>query len=115
MLIYSIPPELILWLIAAMMQSAGLSGLSTFFLILACCGGGGAAALYILFSSKSPYVKWRKSKKDEKLAKQQREEAIRRQINEKLKELNFTCKFCKAAELKGPKCEYCQSINFTLD
>ena len=115
MLISSLPPEVLLWLIAAIIQSAGLSGLGSTLLIIFSCGGGGAATLFLLFSSKSPYVKWRKRKKDEKLAKQQREEVIQRKINEKLKELNFTCKFCKATELKGPKCEYCQSINFTLD
>ncbi|NVM02006.1 MAG: hypothetical protein HWN67_06700 [Candidatus Helarchaeota archaeon] len=75
--------------------------------------------LWYFLHPRSPWVKRREVKdrrkdRDEDEAKRKDE---RRQLalQRKLQELDYTCKYCNAPGLKGPKCEYCSHINFSLD
>ncbi len=76
-------------------------------------------SLWYFLHPRSPWVKrraekQRKKDKEEEAAKlkdQQRQTTLQRN----LQELEYTCKYCNAPGLKGPKCEYCGHINFSLD
>ncbi|MFX1450887.1 MAG: hypothetical protein ACFFCM_08595 [Promethearchaeota archaeon] len=75
--------------------------------------------LWYFLHPRSPWVK-RRERREEK--KDKEEEAAKRKeeqrqlaIQRNLQELDYTCKYCNAPGLKGPKCEYCGHINFSID
>ncbi|MHA1376930.1 MAG: hypothetical protein ACTSRG_00985 [Candidatus Helarchaeota archaeon] len=83
-------------------------------IILAVAAAVGVILWYFLHPN-SPRQKRLREMEDEETKKKRREEQLQKKIAKKLKELNYTCKLCKAPGLTGPKCEYCQHINFTLE
>ena len=83
--------------------------------IVLACVVAVAITLWYFLHPKSPRQARLKRKEDAEEAQRRKEEQLQKKIGQKLKELNFTCQHCKAPGLKGPKCEYCQHINFSLD
>ncbi|MFX0137597.1 MAG: hypothetical protein ACFFDN_28420 [Candidatus Hodarchaeota archaeon] len=78
-----------------------------------------AITLWYFLHPKSPWVK-RRAEKDRRKDKEedeakQKEERRQLALTKYLQELDYTCKYCSAPGLKGPKCDYCGHINFTLD
>ena len=83
--------------------------------IVLACVVAAAITLWYFLHPKSPRQARLKRKEDTEDAQRRKEEQLQKRIGQKLKELNFTCSHCKAPGLKGPKCEYCQHINFSVD
>ena len=83
--------------------------------IILACVAAVAVTLWYFLHPKSPRQARLRRKADAEEAQRRKEEQLQKKIGQKLKELNFTCQHCKAPGLKGPKCEYCQHINFSID
>ncbi|MHA1299784.1 MAG: hypothetical protein ACTSO9_10145 [Candidatus Helarchaeota archaeon] len=74
-----------------------------------------AIVLWYFLHPNSPRQRKLRRQEDEEARKRRKEEELQRKIGLKLKELNYTCQHCKAPGLKGPKCEYCAHINFSIE
>ena len=101
-----------------MAKQEGIS-LATTLIILAAVVAAVGITLWYFLHPRSPWVRKRQRAEDKKEreeeAQKRKEERRQRLFTENLQRLNFTCKFCDAPGLKGPKCEYCGHINFTID